>query len=85
MKKIIFLAIILFSFTYSVNAAEKRDCSDIKKISKASIACKYGNLKTGMKKKNIVKIGTKVTKGITDKVKNFGKKINNPFKKENEF
>ena len=32
MKKIIFLGIILFSFTYSVNAAEKRDCSGIKKI-----------------------------------------------------
>ena len=82
MKKIIFLGIILFSFTYSVNAAEKRDCSGIKKISKAYIACKSGNLKTSMKKKNIAKTGTKVTKGIADKVKNFGKKINNPFKKK---
>jgi len=35
-----------------------------------------------MKKKNIAKTGTKVTKGIADKVKNFGKKINNPFKKK---
>ena len=40
MKKIIFLTIVLFSFTYSVNAVEKRDCSGIKKISKAYIVCK---------------------------------------------
>ena len=69
MKKIIFLTIVLFSFAYSVNAAEKKDCSGIKKISKAYIACKSGNLKTD-------------SKGIFGKVKNFGKKINKPFKKK---
>ena len=84
MKKIIFLTIVLFSFTYSINAAEKRDCSSIKKISKAYIACKSGNFKTSMKKNNIAKTGTNVSKGIVDKVKNFGKKINNPFKKKNK-
>jgi len=82
MKKIIFLTIVLFGFTYSVNAVEKRDCSGLKKISKAYIACKSGNFKTTMKKNNIVQTGANVSKGIAGKVKNFGKKINNPFKKK---
>ena len=82
MKKIIFLTTILFSFTSSVNAVEKRDCSGMKKISKAYVACKTGNLKSGMKKNNITQTGTNVTKGIFNKAKNFGKKINNPFKKK---
>ena len=82
MKKIIFLTIVLFSFTYSVNANEKRDCSGIKKFSKAYIACKSGNFKTSMKKNNIAQTGTNVSKAIVGKVKNFGKKINNPFKKK---
>jgi len=82
MKKIIFLTFVLFSFTYSVNANEKRDCSGIKKFSKAYIACKSGNFKTSIKKNNIAQTGTNVSKGIVGKVKNFGKKINNPFKKK---
>ena len=82
MKKNIFLTFVLFSFTYSVNANEKRDCSGIKKFSKAYIACKSGNFKTSMKKNNIAQTGTNVSKGIVGKVKNFGKKINNPFKKK---
>ena len=82
MKKIIFLTIVLFGFTYSVNAVEKRDCSGLKKISKTYIACKSGNFKTTMKKNNIVQTGANVSKGIAGKVKNFGKKINNPFKKK---
>ena len=82
MKKIIFLTIVLLSFTYSVNANEKRDCSGIKKFSKAYIACKSGNFKTSMKKNNIAQTGTNVSKGIVGKVKNFGKKINNPFRKK---
>ena len=82
MKKIIFLVIVLFSFIYSVNAVEKNDCSGLKKISKAYIACKSGNFKTSMKKNNIAQTGTNVSKGIVSKVKNFGKKINNPFKKK---
>ena len=81
MKKIIFLTTILFSFTSSVNAVEKRDCSGMKKISKAYVACKTGNVMTVMKKNNIAQTGTNVTKGIINKAKNFGKKINNPFKK----
>jgi len=84
MKKIIFLTIVLFSFTYTVNAVEKSDCSSLKKISKAYIACKSGNFKTSMKKNNIAQTGTNVSKGIVGKVKNFGKKINNPFKKKNK-
>ncbi|MDC1277879.1 hypothetical protein N8Z02_00590 [Pelagibacteraceae bacterium] len=82
MKKIIFLTIVLFSFTFTVNAVEKSDCSSLKKISKAYIACKSGNFKTNMKKNNIVKTGANVSKGIVGKVKNFGKKVNNPFKKK---
>ena len=82
MKKIIFLTIVLFSFTYTVNAVEKSDCSSLKKISKAYIACKSGNFKKSMKKNNIAQTGTNVSKGIVSKVKNFGKKINNPFKKK---
>ena len=82
MKKIIFLTIVLFSFTYTVNAVEKSDCSSLKKISKAYIACKSENFKTSMKKNNIAQTGTNVSKGIVSKVKNFGKKINNPFKKK---
>ena len=35
-----------------------------------------------MKKNNIAKTGANVSKGIVGKVKNFGKKINNPFKKK---
>ena len=82
MKKIIFLIIVLFSFTSLVNAVEKEDCSGMKKISKAYVACKTGNLKLGMTKNNITQTGTNVTKGILNKAKNFGKKINNPFKKK---
>ena len=86
MTKIIFLTILLFSFTYTVNAGEKRDCSGLKKISKAYIACKSGNFRTSMKKNNIAETGANVSKGIAGKVKNFSKKINNPFKKKiNEF
>jgi hypothetical protein len=83
MKKFIYLIIVLFSFTSSVNAVDKRDCSGLKKISKAYLACKSGNLKEGIKKNKITKSGTKVTKGIFNKAKDFGKKINNPFKKKN--
>ena len=82
MKKIIFLTIALFGLSYSVNAVEKIDCSGLKKISKTYIACKSGNFKTSMKKNNIAQTGTNVSKGIVSKVKNFGKKINNPFKKK---
>ena len=34
MKKIIYLATILICSSLSVNAAEKRDCSELKKLSK---------------------------------------------------
>ena len=35
-----------------------------------------------MKKNNIAETGANVSKGIAGKVKNFSKKINNPFKKK---
>ena len=88
MKKIIFLTIVLIGCSLSVNADEmtisadeKKDCSNMKKISKAYIACKSENFKTSFKKNNIAETGTKITKSMVTKVKNFGKKVNNPFKK----
>jgi len=81
MKKTVLLTTIFFVFTSLAYATEKNNCSDIKKISKAYIACKAGNVKAGMEENNITQTGTNVTKGILNKVKNFGKKINNPFKK----
>ena len=45
-------------------AAEKRDCSGFKKISKAFVACKSNNLKTG-----IVNTGSKIKKSTIGKIK----------------
>ena len=59
MKKILYLTILLIGFTYPTNAAEKKDCSSIKKLSKAYISCKSGNLKAG-----IVNTGSSIKKGI---------------------
>ena len=64
MKKLIYIIIIIFASTSIINAAEKRDCSGIKKLSKAFIACKSGNLKTG-----IVNTGSKIKKGVGSKIK----------------
>ncbi|MDC1258357.1 hypothetical protein N8Z51_01865 [Pelagibacteraceae bacterium] len=78
MKKIIFLLIIFFGSTLLTSAAEKKNCSDLKKYSKTYFACKTGNLKTG-----IINTGSKVKKGTVSKVKNFKTTLNNPFKKKN--
>jgi len=48
MKKIIYLIIFLIGSITTINAAEKRDCSGIKKLSKDYLACKTGNLKAGI-------------------------------------
>ena len=83
MNKITYFVIALILMLSSASALEKKDCSGLKKISKAYLACKSGNLKEGIKKNKITKSGTKVTKGIFNKAKNFGKKIKNPFKRKN--
>ena len=47
MKKIIIITILLFTSS-SLNAAEKKDCSSIKKLSKEYLACLKNNIsKTG--------------------------------------
>ena len=76
MKKLTFICLIIFSLTSPINANEKTDCSNIKKLSKAYLVCKSGNLKKG-----IVNTGSKVKQGTINKAKNFKSSINHPFKK----
>ena len=64
MKKIIFVMILLIGSISSINAAEKKDCSELKKLSKAFVACKSGNLKAG-----IVNTGSKIKEKTVDKIK----------------
>ena len=64
MKKIIFVMILLIGSISSINAAEKKDCSGIKKLSKAFVACKSGNLNAG-----IVNTGSKIKKKTVGKIK----------------
>ena len=77
MKKILYLTILLIGFTYPINAAEKKDCSNIKKLSKAYISCKSENFKIG-----VVETGSKIKNGTINKTNNFKKSLNNPFKKK---
>ena len=64
MKKIIFVMILLIGSISSINAAEKKDCSGIKKLSKAFVACKSHNLKAGL-----TNAGSKVKKNTIGKIK----------------
>ena len=79
MIKLIFVSLVIFGFIFPANAVEKKDCSNIKKLSKAYMACKSGNLK-----KSIVNTGTKVKKGTISKAKSFKSSINSPFKKKDK-
>jgi hypothetical protein len=79
MKKLIFLSLIIFGLTSPISAVEKKNCSNIKKLSKAYLACKSGNLKKG-----IVNTGSKIKQGTINKAKNFKSSINNPFKKKDK-
>ena len=72
MKKITYLIIALSLIINSASALEKEDCSGIKKLSKAFIACKSGNLKAG-----IVNTGSSIKKGTVGKIKKKEKKITN--------
>tara|TARA_B110000438_G_scaffold19509_1_gene17959 strand:+ start:166 stop:387 length:222 start_codon:yes stop_codon:yes gene_type:complete len=64
MKKIAFLGIIISFLMTPLSALEKQDCSGLKKLSKAFVACKSSNLKTGLANK---KIGNNAFKGNTKK------------------
>jgi len=77
MKKLIFISLIIFGLISPINANEKADCSNIKKLSKAYLACKSGNLKKG-----IVNTGSKVKQGTINKAKKFKSSINSSFKKK---
>ena len=74
MKNIAFLAIIVSLIVTPLSAIEKKDCSGIKKISKAYVACKSGNLKAG-----IVNTGSKIKKGTVGKIKKKKKKEKSNF------
>ena len=71
MKKITYLIIALSLIINSASALEIKDCSGLKKLSKAFIACKSGNLKAG-----IVNTGSSIKKGTVGKIKK-EKKITN--------
>tara|TARA_B100000787_G_scaffold130490_1_gene99415 strand:+ start:272 stop:703 length:432 start_codon:yes stop_codon:yes gene_type:complete len=69
MKKIAFLGIIISFLITPLSALEKQDCSGIKKLSKAFVACKSSNLKTG-----ITNTGSKIKKNTIGKIKKPKKK-----------
>tara|TARA_B100000780_G_scaffold241581_1_gene184069 strand:+ start:295 stop:510 length:216 start_codon:yes stop_codon:yes gene_type:complete len=48
MKKITYILTILILSIIPLNSAEKKDCSDLNKFSKAFITCKANNLKIGI-------------------------------------
>jgi hypothetical protein len=51
MKKIYYSIILILLSITSLNAAEIKDCSGLKKFSKQFFACKSGNLKSGIERK----------------------------------
>ena len=71
MNKITYFTIAIILMLSSASALEKKDCTGIKKLSKAFIACKSGNLKAG-----IINTGSSIKKGTVGKIKK-EKKINN--------
>tara|TARA_B100000787_G_C15927937_1_gene179473 strand:+ start:21 stop:422 length:402 start_codon:yes stop_codon:yes gene_type:complete len=48
MKKTLYLIIFLLGSITTISAAEMRDCSGIKKLSKDYMACKTNNIKAGI-------------------------------------
>ena len=64
MKKIAFLGIIISFLMTPLSALEKQDCSGLKKLSKAFVACKSSNLKAG-----ITNTGSKIKKNTIGKIK----------------
>jgi len=64
MKYIAYLAIVLLLITNTVSALEKRDCTGLKKLSKAFLACKSGNFKAG-----VINTGSQIKKNTVGKIK----------------
>ena len=71
MNKISYFVIAIILMLSSASALEKKDCTGLKKLSKAFIACKSGNLKAG-----IINTGSSIKQGTVGKIKK-EKKINN--------
>ena len=74
MKKIIYLLLAIIITLNPVNAAEKKNCSGMKKFSKEFIACKAGNFKKGL---NITKKKENKKKSKETKKPKNNKKIAN--------
>ena len=70
MKILLTLFLILLINNSHVVAADKVNCSNIKKISKDFIACKSSNLK-----KSIQNTGSKIKENVKSKIKKKPKKI----------
>ena len=71
MNKITYFVIAIILMLSSASALEKKDCTGLKKLSKAFIACKSGNLKAG-----IINTGSSIKQGTVGKIKK-EKKNNN--------
>jgi hypothetical protein len=64
MNKITYFVIAIILMLSSASALEKKDCTGLKKLSKAFIACKSGNLKAG-----IINTGSSIKEGTVGKIK----------------
>ena len=64
MKKLTYFIITLSLIVNSASALEKKDCSELKKLSKAFIACKSNNLKAGL-----TNVGSNIKKNTIGKIK----------------
>ena len=64
MKKIAYVGIIISLMISPLSAIEKRDCSGLKKLSKAFMGCKSYNFKAGL-----TNVGSQVKKNTIGKVK----------------
>ena len=62
MNKIAYLIIIILLSMTPLTAAEKKNCTGIKKLSKAFIACKTGNFRTG-----VINTGSSIKKNTKKK------------------
>ena len=64
MNKITYFVMAIILMLGSASALEKKDCTGLKKLSKAFIACKSGNLKAG-----IINTGSSIKEGTVGKIK----------------
>ena len=55
MKKFAALLFLMTLLITPISAAEKNDCSELKKLSMAYVTCKSGNLKVGIQEKTKMK------------------------------